>query len=316
MESKDVILFVYDTPNNFEESKSHIGRKGITYKDIINFNSLEIFNKELNSSEISNSDLILVVIHVFSETLNGVREFQVSGIQESYPFMHYKYITNKGTINEMCKRAIDDDLPLCKKDVFKYHEIREYIKNSSHAIPTKGKLLTTILENKIEPFKNGIFLSHSSRDLQIVEKFRDLILITALGCELDNILFTSDESTAVQEGVNIPLHIEHFIKHRSGLFIQFISDNYIKSRVCINEEGAGWVLSKNNYITFLLPNYSSNDVTWLKTVEKASNINNKDSLFNIYDNRKHFFKNVNTPHLNKKIDEFLKWVNENYPISK
>jgi|GEM_PF-2903512 len=312
MDTRDLNLFVFDTLSNFEETKRFLGEEGLTYKRIIPFETLKEFKDKIRG--INDDEKIFVVVHIFSDSLDGVRKFVVSGIIDEYKKLAFKYITNKGTINEMSKRAIDEDLPLCKNDIYKYHGIRDYINTESDKIPTKFEIING--NNKVSHWSNGkkgIFLSHSSSDRDIIIKFRDLILDNGLGCNIKNIMLTSDEANAITENKNIPDAIMRFLTENSGLFIQFVSKSYAESRVCLNEEGAGWVLFKeNNFISLILPNSSFSDSTWLMTVSKGSKINNKESLFNIYENRKDFFQEVNAGHLNNKIDEFLNWLKTDY----
>lgn len=308
MKTRNTHLLVFDTPKNFVESKKYLGSEGSTYKSIKNVNSKEDVFRILNELKNTNSeDLVFLAIHVFSESLNGVREFSISGIVDDFPNLKYKFITNQGKINEMCKEAIDKDLPLCKIDIFNYHGINDYLNQEKTEIPTVDEVL--IGNIKFNSTKKGVFLSHSSKDEEVLTKFRDIILVGGLGVSLDEIMLTSDEATAIKEGKSIPDEINYFLKHRAGLFIQFVSDDYIKSRVCLNEEGAAWVLvDETSYITIILKGFTTSKITWVKTVDKGIKIENKDSLLNLYDNRKDFFDDVNVTHYAKKVEEFLEFL--------
>ena len=158
--------------------------------------------------------------------------------------------------------------------------------------------------------KNGIFLSHSSKDRVIVEKFRDLILIQGLGYNINDIKFTSSDITGVKGGISIPKDLKDFLLERTGFFIQFISDNYKKSRVCINEEGAGWVLCPDNFfLSILMPPASSKSISWIKLLDKGIKLDNTISLKKIYFERKNFFNSNDFDELNftKQVEEFVKW---------
>ena len=159
---------------------------------------------------------------------------------------------------------------------------------------------------KVEAFNPG----HSSKDRVIVEKFRDLILIQGLGYNINDIKFTSSDITGVKGGISIPKDLKDFLLERTGFFIQFISDNYKKSRVCINEEGAGWVLCPDNFfLSILMPPASSKSISWIKLLDKGIKLDNTISLKKIYFERKNFFNSNDFDELNftKQVEEFVKW---------
>lgn len=124
--------------------------------------------------------------------------------------------------------------------------------------------------------KKRIFISHASKDEELISKFVDSIFL--LGLELDSeiIAYTSREDTGVPAGESIPQFIQDNIAC-AEIVLLMISDNYKKSEVCMNEMGAAWALNKH-IIQILLPNTSFDKLGWLCSLDKAIKINNPDNL--------------------------------------
>lgn len=121
-----------------------------------------------------------------------------------------------------------------------------------------------------------IFISHSSKDSYILDKFVSLILKQACGYESKEIVYTSNQSTGVEPGDSIPLFIKNSM-NTSDLVVFMISENYKKSEVCLNEMGAAWALEKKT-TPILLPNIGFTEIGWLQTFNKAIKINDSESL--------------------------------------
>lgn len=128
-----------------------------------------------------------------------------------------------------------------------------------------------------EKIKNPqVFISHASKDKNIVGAFSDFILKQGLGLEDKNIICTSFESTGVAPGENIPRYIIDKISH-SAVFLSMVSNNYKASEVCMNEVGAALALDKNP-IQIVLPRVEFNQLGWLIHLDKAARIDDPDSL--------------------------------------
>ena len=63
--------------------------------------------------------------------------------------------------------------------------------------------------------KNKIFISHSSKDINIVENFVELILILGLGIDRDRIFCSSMEGQGVLSGEYIPDRLKQEINSSS-----------------------------------------------------------------------------------------------------
>ena len=91
--------------------------------------------------------------------------------------------------------------------------------------------------------KKRIFISHASKDRELIDKFVDSIILLGMGIESKSIAYTSREDTGVPPGQSIPQFIQYNIASADVVLIM-ISDNYKKSEVCLNEMGAAWALDK------------------------------------------------------------------------
>lgn len=297
---EEIIVLFWDEKSNFENPTTQ-NKIGVSlFKEVIFINSLENF-KSIMEGCADPEQKYLFLIHLFhNKESKGYYEYKNSKIEQEYPAL-IPYL-----ISSVPKRKIYREKNE-QLQVFSYDNFHNEI----------GKLLKPQTKSEItgrrETLKDGIFLSHSSCDAEIVEKFRDIILQGGLSYNLDKVKFTSVEDHGIAGGIDIPENLRTFLKDDMGFFIQFISNNYIKSRVCLNEEGAAWCLLEGEkmFLPILLPQAKAKDISWIKGANKGIKMNNKDSLMNLYEDRKDFFGNsINTTHFNKKIDEFLNWYNK------
>lgn len=128
----------------------------------------------------------------------------------------------------------------------------------------------------VPSFKKRIFISHASKDKELIGKFVDSIFLLGMGINSETIAYTSREDTGVPAGESIPQFIQNNIAC-ADIVLLMISDNYKDSEVCLNEMGAAWALNKY-IIQILLPNTSFNKLGWLCSLDKAIKINNSDNL--------------------------------------
>ncbi|MBQ2839374.1 MAG: toll/interleukin-1 receptor domain-containing protein [Muribaculaceae bacterium] len=128
----------------------------------------------------------------------------------------------------------------------------------------------------ISSFKKRIFISHASKDRELIDKFVDSIFLLGMGVDTEIIAYTSREDTGVTAGKSIPQFIQENIAC-ADIVLLMISDNYKNSEVCLNEMGAAWALNKH-IIQILLPNTSIDKLGWLCSLEKAIKIDNAESM--------------------------------------
>lgn len=124
--------------------------------------------------------------------------------------------------------------------------------------------------------KKRIFISHASKDQELIGKFVDSIFLLGMGIDTEIIAYTSREDTGVPAGESIPQFIQDNIAC-ADIVLLMISDNYKASEVCMNEMGAAWALNRH-IIQILLPNTSFDKLGWLCSLDKALRIDNAESM--------------------------------------
>ena len=132
------------------------------------------------------------------------------------------------------------------------------------------------IQSLIPTSKKRIFISHASKDCELIGKFVDSIFLLGMGVDSEIIAYTSREDTGVTAGESIPQFIRDNIAC-ADIVLLMISDNYKSSEVCLNEMGAAWALNKH-IIQILLPNTSFDKLGWLCSLDKALKIDDADSI--------------------------------------
>ena len=125
-----------------------------------------------------------------------------------------------------------------------------------------------------------IFISHSSKDSQLVSNFVDHILCLGIGINRNDIFCTSIEDVAIRNGEDIRKHIQDNIRCADYSFL-LISDNYKASEICLNEMGAVWAYDSNVRL-YLLPDTNFNIIGWLCDTRKANKITDSVALDLLY----------------------------------
>lgn len=154
--------------------------------------------------------------------------------------------------------------------------------------------------------KTKIFISHSSKDILIVESFVKHILRLGLDIPSDRIFCTSMEGQGVKSGEYIPDRLKTEI-HQSSIALLFISKEYKKSEVCLNEVGAAWAtLEKINIIPILLPGIDFKELGFLDVNRQGLNIfEKKDLLKLVQDNKDALNASFNLEHIHQQVEEFI-----------
>ena len=117
-----------------------------------------------------------------------------------------------------------------------------------------------------------IFISHSSKDKEIMEKFSDYILQLGIGLSHEDIFCTSIEEMGIKNGEDIRNHIKHNVQSADFSFLM-ISKKYKESEICLNEMGAVWA-ADNHVRYYLLPDVDFKEIGWLCDVKKADKLGN------------------------------------------
>lgn len=165
------------------------------------------------------------------------------------------------------------NLPLngCLINAYAFGEICTAVKilnNVYNSEKSNNSLVSSIITQHQN--RKKIFISHSSKDKPIVEKFVDHILMLGIGLSAEDIFCTSIEDMAIKNGEDIRNHIHTNIQD-VDFSILLISKNYKNSEICINEMGAVWAYN-NNVRLYLLPNVNFYEIGWLCDTRKADNL--------------------------------------------
>lgn len=123
----------------------------------------------------------------------------------------------------------------------------------------------------------NIFISHSSKDKTLIDKFVEKILILGCGIKDNQIFCSSIEGLGIKNGEDFRNHIREKLKNSNLSFIM-ISENYKKSEVCLNEMGASWAQDELKIKQFLFPNLDFSSLGLLLNVQQASKIDNSADL--------------------------------------
>jgi hypothetical protein len=90
------------------------------------------------------------------------------------------------------------------------------------------------------------------------------------------------------------------------LFIQYVSENYKKSEVCLNEMGSAWYkLPKSKIITIKAPSLSFSDLGFLNVQRIGLCVDKEDDLLKLLDDYKDSSKNYNLTNYKNKVSDFL-----------
>lgn len=158
---------------------------------------------------------------------------------------------------------------------------------------------------------NKIFISHSTKDKNLIEEFLEF-LQTGLNIDINDIYCTSIEET-IPTGTNFVEHIKENIVD-TNLIIFLLTPNYFQSHFCLAELGAAWVLNSNIYPIIVPPmSYSSLDTTPLKGVTQSIILNEERDLIKMKDefqNKGIISSSIGTGRFLTRLKVFLKKLQE------
>lgn len=126
-----------------------------------------------------------------------------------------------------------------------------------------------------------IFISHSSKDKELVSMFVDL-LIQGFHIDTTEIFCTSDDNS-LRVGEDFIKSIKENL-HDSEIVLFLITQNYIDSKFCVMEMGAAWAF-KNNIFPIIVPplDYNILNDTPLKVIQSMVLNNAEDMFKNLYE---------------------------------
>ena len=131
-------------------------------------------------------------------------------------------------------------------------------------------IVDCVLALEKEHHAKKIFISHSSKDKDIMEKFTDDILQLGIGLSHEDIFCTSIEEMGIKNGEDIRRHIRDNVQSADFSFLM-ISKNYKQSEICLNEMGAVWA-TDNRVRYYILPDVDFKEIGWLCDAYKASKL--------------------------------------------
>ncbi|EJG0971348.1 toll/interleukin-1 receptor domain-containing protein [Vibrio parahaemolyticus] len=130
--------------------------------------------------------------------------------------------------------------------------INEYIEE----LEEEKEVVVVKQQLKVDQAINKIFISHASKDAEVVEEIIELL--EAIGVESNQIFCTSFEGYGIDLGENFLDAIKTELSSDS-MVLFLLSENFYKSPVCMCEMGAAWVLSKE-HIPIVVPPLTYSDI--------------------------------------------------------
>ncbi|MDE6480965.1 MAG: toll/interleukin-1 receptor domain-containing protein [Muribaculaceae bacterium] len=159
-----------------------------------------------------------------------------------------------------------------------------------------------------------IFISHSSKDKDLLTEFLDEILIDGIGLKSSEIYCTSIEGLGIRNGEDMRKHIQDNISQCDYAFI-ILSENYKNSEICLNEMGAVWALNKTVKL-FTIPPVSYDSLGWLMEVKQVHRLNNNSGLNELYDEMtERYSLNKNATQWDRHKNKFIKFVETYLPTT-
>ncbi len=154
-----------------------------------------------------------------------------------------------------------------------------------------------------------IFISHSSENAVYGRALVDLL--TGVGVDHDNIIFTSDTSYGIPVGKNIFDWLRAQISDRPFV-IFLLSPDYYSSVACLNEMGAAWVV-ENEHAAIFTPDFNLNDANFrngaLDPREIGFFINDEDRVTELIESLKlNFAITTKQAVITRKRREFLERI--------
>lgn len=205
---------------------------------------------------------------------------------------------------------IKDDYPTIS-DILQYSSKNIAYRNRCINAYSFGDLQTSIeiLDILYPHHVRKIFISHSSKDAVIINKFKTEILLAGCSLQAEDIFCTLDHS-AIKTGDDFRNAIIRNMKECDFILLM-ISENYKRSEICLNEMGAAWALQGKTVLPFILPSCSFDDMGCLYNVKQGASIIDKTKLDELYEEICETYDlKQNWKHFNQLSDAFINSVNQ------
>ena len=185
-------------------------------------------------------------------------------------------------------RIVEKLSPLVRGD---YSTIYDILQHSLNHITFSGGYINAysfgdlrtaieVLDMLYPHHEKKIFISYSSKDEDIVRKFRTDILLAACSLSAKEIFCTIDHSV-IKTGEDFRNEIVRNMKE-CDIILLMISNNYKQSEVCLNEMGAAWALNGKKVMPFVLPEFPFEDMGFLYGIKQGASITDKTKLDELY----------------------------------
>ncbi len=142
----------------------------------------------------------------------------------------------------------------------------------------------------------SLFISHATKDKDLVEDFVEIILQIGMDIPANDIFCSSLSGMGIPSGKNFIDYIKEQIQ-QPKVVIVFFSKAYIDSQFCMCELGATWAMA-HNILPILVPPLTHSDIKGVLTGIQVDRVNEADEL-----NR---FQEELSKMLNRTIS-FSKW---------
>lgn len=162
-----------------------------------------------------------------------------------------------------------------------------------------------------------IFISHATRDSEIINAFVDLILHGGLSVSIDDIFCVSTDGTKIKSGEDWRNSIKDNLLSADINFL-IITPYYKESEVCLNEMGAAWVTSATVLPLIIEPiNYNTVGVIQQpKQIEKLLDESSLDRIKDIVQEKLNIpISQIKSDRWTAKKKEFLIRTNKHLSLN-
>lgn len=160
---------------------------------------------------------------------------------------------------------------------------------------------------------NRIFISHSSKDQEMVRAF--VTLLESIGLGPNEIFCSSLDEYGVRLDDNIINAMFRELSGKKSHVIFMLSKNYYDSPICLNEMGAAWIM-RHNYTSILLPGTEFKEIAgsidaWrigIKLDGEQDSVKNR--LIELRDilQKEFELRQINEMTWNRKVGDFLEKI--------
>jgi hypothetical protein len=195
---------------------------------------------------------------------------------------------------------------ICFREDFKtsIKQIESYIEECTYDLED-----TKTLDKKVDTNISKVFISHASKDKEIVEEIIELLEV--FGLDNNKIFCTSFEGYGIPLGENFLEKIKHELDE-NVLVVFVLTNNFYNSPVCLCEMGATWVKT-SSHIPVLVPPFDYSDIKGVIGSTQGFKLNEPLQL-NLFKDQiieKFGLQLIDNSAWERKRDRILKRINDN-----